>query len=85
MARQLDGKKNVERKGAEPDFLLTEWLDNWKGSRRCRSEGNSASLLVNRMARQLEVKQSRRSEGNRARLLFKRMARKLEGKTEFLK
>jgi hypothetical protein len=43
-------------KGTVPDFLLTEWLDNWRESQRLRSEGKSARLLVNRMARQLEGK-----------------------------
>jgi hypothetical protein len=43
-------------KGTVPDFLLKEWPENWRGRQRYRSEGNSARLLFNRMARQLEGK-----------------------------
>jgi hypothetical protein len=30
MARQLEEKTDVEVRGTVPDFLLTEWLDNWR-------------------------------------------------------
>jgi hypothetical protein len=48
--------RNVEVKGTVPDFLLTEWLDNWSGRQQLRSEGKSVRFLLKRMARQLKGK-----------------------------